>query len=101
MRTLLVIVAFAACTPASVTPSPGADGSPTPAPASDPCSQACAALATASCPMGSAATCALFMQTLSTSGKVVNPTDQKPLTCADVALVKTKADAIKLGFLCQ
>lgn len=98
MKIILLTAVLAACTPTPVTPAPDADGSPAP---SDPCTAACAALAAATCPMGGATTCASFMQTLSSSGKVSEPDSGKPLTCADVALVKTKADAVRLGFVCQ
>lgn len=103
--------AIAALLVACNTPSPGPSPSPpgptppTPAdsgPPSSTCAQACAALAAASCPMGSDASCPPFLQTLNDKKKQPNPSNgNKPLTCDDVVKVKTKADAVALGFVCQ
>jgi hypothetical protein len=71
------------------------------------CTSACAALSAATCPLGGAQGCGCFMQSLSTAGQtggiggLANKATGRPLTCDDVAKVKTKADAIALGFVCQ
>lgn len=76
--------------------------------ASAACANACAALAAATCPLGGAQGCPCFMQTLSSAGQpggtgggLANKATGHALTCDDAAKVKTKADAIALGFVCQ
>jgi hypothetical protein len=65
------------------------------------CMLACNALRAAGCPLGSTGDCAAFLQRDLGSGKVANAASGKPLTCVDVEGVRTKPDAVKLGFACQ
>lgn len=65
------------------------------------CNAACAALAAVPCPLGTSPTCASFMLSLVTTSKQANPKTACPITCTDVAAVKTAADAKALGFGCQ
>jgi hypothetical protein len=104
----LVVLALAACTPTPTPVVPTPDASDASAlgdtivptiDASADCVAACAALAPV-CKLGSANDCASFMDRDIGSGKVANAATGKPLTCADVALVKSKTDAQKLGFVC-
>ena len=112
---MFALVTLTACppAPAPVTPVPDAsdasafgDTTSTPPSPSDPCAAACASLAAAGCAIGSgdASACASFLRTLSNPPQgsgLPNPANgNKPLTCADVVPVKTKADAQKLGFAC-
>lgn len=88
-------------------PVPTADASPAPlsdapAPAAH-CpdwTAACQALSAASCQLGTYTDCAVFMARDFGSGKVENKATGKPMTCADIAAVHTKADAQRLGFSC-
>jgi hypothetical protein len=65
------------------------------------CAAACEALKAAGCPVGAMLDCGSLMMRDTTSGKWTNVASGKPLACADVAAVKTKADAQKLGFVCS
>jgi hypothetical protein len=76
-------------------------GDSPPNPVLDACQLGCAALVGAGCPLGDGGDdCANYMRDLNTNGKEPNPQTRKPLTCADVAAVKTKDDARRLGFVC-
>lgn len=68
----------------------------------DDCQRGCAALAapTVACTLGDGgADCAGFLRVLN-GGKEPNPLTHKPISCADVAKVRSKADARALGFVC-
>ena len=80
-----------------VAPTPPTPPAP---PVTADCTLACAALKAAGCGLGDAGDCAAFMTRDIGSGKVANLTTGKPLTCADVKTVKTRADAQKQGFVC-
>jgi len=70
-------------------------------PSLDACQQGCAALTAVNCPLSTdASDCAGFLRVLNDQGKEPNAKTHKPLTCADVAAVKTKDDARALGFVC-
>ena len=107
MKTLLLVsmilgaVGLQCPGPAPVVPTPDASDASTIGDALDPCVAACQALAIAGCPMGVTASCPTFMSSLAASQKVPNAATQKPITCQDVALVRTRTDALKLGFTCQ
>lgn len=96
-------------TDAVAPPAPVVDAAPAldtaPAPvitdASGPCVSACAALQAAGCSIGTHADCPTVEDRDLGSGKVANPATGKPLTCADVAKVKSRADAQRFGFVCQ
>jgi hypothetical protein len=91
-----------ACPPPAPPQPPGPDASDAaPGPPPQDCSAACAALAAAGCSLGAAADCPAFMARDIGSGKVPEPATHRPLTCAAIAFVKTKADAQRLGFACQ
>ena len=64
------------------------------------CQAACSALSAAGCALGAQPGCGLFLDHMQADGKEANAATRKPLTCADVAGVKTKADAVRLGFAC-
>ena len=81
--------------------APIVDAYAPPSEASTACAAACAALAAASCPLGGTSDCPTFMARDIGSGKVANAATGKALTCIDIAQVKTKADAQKLGFVCN
>lgn len=112
MKTTLLlaaaVLALAACPqPTPVPPAPPADAalplgdapSPPPAPL-DACQLGCAALVAASCPIGDGgADCAGFLRTLD-NGKEPNKSTGHPITCAQVAAVKSKTDAQAIGFVC-
>ena len=103
----------AACTPHPVTPPPDATDSAAPSPGPIPpvgptsCEAACVALALAGCPMGGDGSanmqCVGLMRQLDDGGAPrLNPATSRALSCADVATgVHTRADAQKLGFVCQ
>ena len=88
-------------------PNPDAsDAAPTPPPVpGDRCAAACAALKAASCGViGSKADCPTFLARDypdDGSGKLSNPATGRPMRCTDIAAVQTKADAQRLGFVCQ
>lgn len=66
----------------------------------DDCQRGCAALAAVGCTLTpDAADCAAFLRVIN-NGKEPNPVTHKPLMCSDVAAVRSKADAQKLGFVC-
>lgn len=94
---LTLLTALVGCPQPLPTPPPpeASDGS------QGDCASACAALRAAGCSVGAEADCSAFLIRDFGSGKVPNPETQKPITCADVAAVKTKADAVRLGFVCQ
>ena len=85
-------------TPAPLPPSPDASDA---APGACSWDVACASLAAASCPLGAQPDCATTMARDIGSGKVANATTGRPMTCADIAAVKTKLDAQNLGFACK
>lgn len=89
------VVDAAPTPPQDASPAPVADSGP-----QTPCGLACAALAGAGCPLGGASDCATFMTRDLGSGKVENKATHRPLTCPDVAAVRVKSDAQKLGFVC-
>ena len=101
----LFFLAAAACTPSTPTPvtPPPPDASDAQSPVVGDCATACATLAAAGCSMGAAQGCSSFLQTMSSSGQVVDKATHRPLTCAAItpATVKTKTDAQNLGFACQ
>ena len=104
MRLAVLALLLVGCpTPSPVPPTPpdasdaSALGDSTPL---DDCQRGCAALAAVACTLGdSGADCAGFLRVLN-GGKEPNPVTRRPLTCADVATVRTKADAVRLGFVC-
>jgi len=100
MKTILIVLALSFvggnCNP----PSPPPDAAPPP-PAPGDCAAACAALRTAGCSLGDAGDCPTFLSGLIATGKQANPVTSRPITCTDIATVKTKADAVTLGFSCQ
>jgi hypothetical protein len=66
----------------------------------DDCQKGCAALATVGCTLGDGGDdCAAFMRSIN-GGKEPNPSTHKPLMCSDVASIRSKADAQRLGFVC-
>jgi hypothetical protein len=91
-----LLIALAGCPqPSPAPPTPEAsDGS------ESDCVMACAALSAAGCSVGAQSDCPAFLTRDLGIGKVPNPTTQKPMTCADVAGVRTKANAQALGFVC-
>ncbi len=107
---LLAVLLLAGCPTPTPVPPPNPDASdaapalgdaPSPGPLDD-CQLACAALAAPAvhCGLGDAgADCAGFLRVLN-AGKEPNPLTHKPLTCADVKAVRTRADAVALGFIC-
>jgi hypothetical protein len=117
----VALIGLGGCPPAAVTPLPDASDAvaPPPAPVVDggaigdaptpqvdagpvttDCASACAALLKAGCSLGDAGDCPAFLTRVLGSGKVPDPALGKPLTCAIVETVKTKADVQKLGFVC-
>lgn len=101
---LLIACLSAACAkPLPLTPPPEAgDAAPVP-PSGDLCQAGCAALASDSvrCALGDGGTdCAAFLRTIEEAGKERNPATGFPLRCADVAAVRTRADAVRIGFAC-
>lgn len=64
------------------------------------CRQACAALTAVGCQHGEPMLCAATFTLILSVGKISNPTTQKPLTCDDIAAVRSKAGARALGFAC-
>jgi hypothetical protein len=62
---------------------------------------ACQALAAATCRLGTYTDCPAFMARDYGSGKVENKATHKATTCEDIAAVRTKADAQRIGFVCQ
>ena len=99
---LLSALLLAACHPTPPVPtSPDAsDASAFGDAPLDDCQRGCAALMNAGCTLGDGGPdCAAFLRAIN-AGKEPNPQTRKPLTCADVAAVKTKDDARKLGFVC-
>jgi len=99
MKTIIAFVIVAAL--AGCDPSTSPDAGTTPPPPTSTCSAACGALAGAGCSIGSSAGCPAFLSTVEASHQQANPVTSRPVTCADVLAVKTKADAVKLGFVCQ
>jgi hypothetical protein len=112
----LFTVGFPACPPpmppaplTEVDAGPIADTAPpptpmteaSPGPASSDCALACAALVTATCPLGSQLDCTSVLTRDLGSGKYSNAATGKPLTCIDVKAVRTKAAAVQMGFTCQ
>lgn len=89
-------ILLSACPPSPVTPPPDADAAP-----SASCATACAALAAAGCSLGKQSDCPAFLTRDLGSGKVPNAATGRPLTCGDVASVKTVPDAQLLGFACN
>jgi hypothetical protein len=90
----------AAPTPtADAAPAPATDA-PTPGAKCPDWTAACQALAAANCQIGTYPDCPVFMGRDFGSGKVENKATGKPLTCADIAAVHTKAEAQRLGFVC-
>lgn len=72
-------------------------------PVLDDCQAGCAALTSPAvrCPLGDGgADCAGYLRTINETGKEPVPASHKPLTCAMVKAVKTRADAVALGFVC-
>ena len=103
---VVAAVLLAGCpNPPQPPPSPDASDAspapPTPTPGACAWDAACAALKGASCPLGAAADCSTSLARDIGSGKVANVATGKPLTCHDIAAVRTKADAVRLGFACQ
>lgn len=117
---LVALVGLGGCPPAAVTPLPDAsdaasgaidsgpigDAPAPPAvidagPTTPDCVSACATLAKVGCNLGDAGDCAAFLTRDLGSGKVPNPSTNKPLTCVVVEAIKTKADVQKLGFVCS
>jgi hypothetical protein len=93
----LLLLALTACPPTPAVPPPDAsDAAP-----QATCAAACSALAApaVACPIGAAASCPAFLTQLSSSGQYA-PYDAGPVTCAEIAAVKTSADARRLGFTC-
>jgi hypothetical protein len=83
-------------------PPPTPDAGPPGPPPALACVKACAALAAASCPLGTKADCATFLtRDIERSGRYPNKATGKPLTCLEVQSVHVKADAVRLGFVCQ
>jgi hypothetical protein len=102
---LMACVLVVCCTPtAPITPSADAapDASLARAEAGEaglPCAEACAALAAVSCPLGASAGCQAFLK--SEVGSMSNPAvGNRPLTCTEIAQVRSLADARRLGFAC-
>lgn len=82
-------------------PSPVVDAPLPPADASNKCAAACAAMKAAGCTEGAALSCIGRMQTI--SDKRLNPNPSKhnlPVTCDDLASVKTPADVRANGEPC-
>lgn len=83
-------------------PSPNPPPPPLPADAApgDMCQAACDALDRAKCGLGGTS-CPSFMAEMQNSQQHPNPAaGGRPMTCADVAAVVSKADAQALGFSC-
>jgi hypothetical protein len=89
----LASLALAACP----SPSPSGDGGSPPA---TTCSAACESLAAAGCLVGKDPSCPSFLSTVEVSKQQANPATSRPVTCADVVAIKTRADAQRLGFVC-
>jgi hypothetical protein len=81
-------------------PPPSPDAAPAPPPDAS-CASACASLTAAGCSLSGQGDCSTFLTRDLGSGKVPNPATGRPLTCADVAAVRTQADAQRLGFSCR
>lgn len=80
--------------------SPPTPPAPDAGPFVSDCALACAALAAANCPHGSLTVCAAIFTRILADGKVGNPQTGQPLTCAEIAKVRTPIDAMALGFKC-
>jgi len=94
------------CQTPNVPPPDASDAAPQPPladsapPVTGDCLSACAKLASFACTTGTKADCAAWAQRDLGSGLVPNPVTHKPLTCAAVAGLGSKADAIAVGFVC-
>jgi hypothetical protein len=89
---------------AAPAPSPSPTPNPTPTPPAPPgpttpCQSGCDALATLGCPEGSAANCVRVMADHDKNKDLRTPSG-KPLSCADLAGVKTVTGARALGITC-
>ena len=84
----------------AVAPPPAPVGDATPGAKCPDWTAACQTLSAANCQIGTYADCPTFMARDFGSGKVPNAATGKPMACADIVAVKTKADAQRLGFSC-
>lgn len=65
------------------------------------CARACGALQAAGCSLGNRSDCDNFLLRDLSIGRVSNAATGRPLTCADIAQIRTRADAVAMGFLCR
>jgi hypothetical protein len=101
LYSLFVSALHVACTPvpAPVTPPPDAsDAAPAPAPLAGACAAACAAMQAAGCAVLPTCT-ATLTRDVDGEHRIRKPSGT-PLTCADLAAVKTAADVQALGQPC-
>lgn len=103
MKALLVMVLLSGCTPTpQPVPPPTPDASDAAPPSPGDCAAACQALTNAGCTEGQAVTCISRMLTIERGRLDPNPKRfNLPLTCADVAAVKTAADVHDVGQKCN
>lgn len=94
-------LALAGCRGGAVSPAPDADAAPAPIAGPDgslmtPCQAACAALAAVGC-VAPAGDCVRTLSRIDGDPGVEKEPNGSPLTCADVARVRSKAEAQALG----
>jgi hypothetical protein len=65
------------------------------------CRQACSALAAVGCPHGDTLLCAAVFTRILMPGKINIPRTSQPMTCVDIAAVRSIKDATRLGFDCK
>jgi len=65
------------------------------------CAPGCTALKAAGCFLGAESSCVRILEQAAASHNSTSKATGKPLTCKEVAAIKTTANARRIGFSCQ
>lgn len=64
------------------------------------CQAGCKSLAAANCFLGTEKNCIGVLRQAASSHQSINKATGKPITCQEIAAIKTTADARRIGFSC-